>query len=74
MRKRDIKNTTTAGALTTNELCAFLSMGRSGAVSFGEAAGARIQIGRCVRWNKAAVQRALDSGLSVASTAKGASA
>lgn len=53
------------GALTTKELQSFLSVGYRNAVAFGTAAGAKISIGRSVRWNKAAVQRALDNGLSV---------
>lgn len=38
-------------AITTNELQAMLSCGRYSAVQIGEAAEARIQIGKRIFWN-----------------------
>lgn len=37
--------------ITTDELMVALSCGRRRAISIGEMAGARVEIGRCVRWN-----------------------
>ena len=52
-------------AMTTDTLCAYLDCGRERAVSFGEAAGAKIRIGRCVRWSKAKIDAAIEKGLCV---------
>lgn len=48
-------------ALDTTDLMQVLSCGRSTAVEIGEAAGARIQIGKRVLWNVESIQRYLDS-------------
>lgn len=47
-------------AVTTEELQAMLSCGRSTAVQVGESAEARMQIGRRVLWNVSKVQLYLD--------------
>lgn len=48
-------------ALDTTDLMQVLSCGRSTAVEIGEAAGARIQIGKRVLWNVEIIQSYLDS-------------
>lgn len=53
------------GAMTTATLCAYLECGRPNAIAFGEAAGARIQIGRSVRWSRAKIDDAIERGLVV---------
>lgn len=45
----------------TNGLQAMLSSGRKTAVSVGNAAGARIQVGRRVLWNVKKIQKYLDT-------------
>lgn len=37
--------------ITTEELMEALSCGRRRAIKIGEIANARVEIGRCVRWN-----------------------
>ena len=37
--------------ITTEELMEALSVGRRRAIKIGELAGARVEIGHCVRWN-----------------------
>ena len=47
--------------ITTEELMNRLQAGRTTAVSVGNAAGARIQIGRRVLWNVKKIQKYLDT-------------
>ena len=54
-------------ALDTTDLMKVLSCGRSTAVEIGEAAGARIQIGKRVLWNVEIIQRYLN-GIATGST------
>ena len=69
MRKTtDHGNNVEKGAFTTKGLCAFRDCGRPAAVAFGEAAKAKIKIGRSVRWNRAKIEAAMDAGLVVEST------
>lgn len=48
-----------AALLSTKQLCEYLSMGKTSAMKFGEAAGARIKFGKSVRWNKAKIDEHL---------------
>ena len=45
----------------TETLAEYLDCGRSTAVKIGEAAGAKIQMGKRILWNVRKVQRYLDS-------------
>jgi len=46
--------------VNTDNLAKLLSCGRATAVKIGEAAKAKIQIGRCVLWNVRKIQKYLD--------------
>lgn len=52
-------------ALDTTDLMQVLSCGRSTAVKIGEAAGAKIQIGKRVLWNSNKIQKYLESNTNV---------
>lgn len=45
----------------TNELTAYVGLGRNTAISLGDRIGARVQIGKRVLWDKTKVDRYLDS-------------
>jgi hypothetical protein len=63
MRKTTISSGTLESKKTVDTvgLQAMLSCGRKSAVDIGNAAGARIQVGRRVLWNVGKVQKYLDA-------------
>ena len=63
MNKTSRKTMQLSNRLTANtdSLAEYLDCGRATAVKIGEAAGAKIQIGKRVLWNMSKVQSYLDS-------------
>lgn len=45
--------------LTTDELCKYLNVSKPTAVRFGEEAGAKVKMGRSVRWNRIRIDKAI---------------
>lgn len=71
VKNRQRATNTPIGAFSTEELKDYLGVCHNSAVAFGEAAGARIQIGRSVRWNRAKIDDALNAGMGIESTRQG---
>lgn len=47
--------------VTTTELCEMLGCGRKSALEIGKSAGARVEMGRLVRWNISKINRYLET-------------
>lgn len=61
MNKAKFKIVDNSLLIDTEELKALVASGRKTAVEIGTAAGARVQIGRSVRWNREKVRMYLDT-------------
>ena len=46
--------------ISTSELQKMIGCGRANAVKFGDEAGARVRIGKLLRWNVAKIQKYMD--------------
>lgn len=46
--------------MDTKQLCSYMSMGRNGAMKFGDEIGARVQAGRRVLWDKKKIDKYID--------------
>lgn len=46
--------------ISTPELMKVIGCGRANAVKFGDEAGARVRIGKLLRWNVAKIQKYMD--------------
>lgn len=61
MNKTNFSKVDNSLLVDTETLKSLVSSGRKTAIEIGVAAGARVQIGRNVRWNREKVRKYLDS-------------
>lgn len=61
MNRRIKTNTAEPRLLSTIEMADYLGLGRNRTIKFGDEAGARVQIGRRVLWDKRKIDLYIDS-------------
>ncbi len=67
MNKRSVQNhDLTPRLVDTTELMQYSGLGRNRAIEFGDAAGARVQVGRRVLWDRTKIDKYIDEATGIA--------